>query len=103
MWLVYVAGPYSIGDHAANVDRAMQAGNELLRRGYVPFVPHLSHFWDAAYPKPLEDWMRIDLAILSRCDAVLRLPGESVGADREVAFANSCHIPVYHNIEDIGD
>ncbi len=101
MWLVYVAGPYAIGDHAVNVDRAMLAGNELFRRGFVPFVPHLSHFWDAAYPKSFEDWMEIDLAILSRCDALLRLPGESVGADREVAKAKSWYMPVFDSIDEL--
>jgi hypothetical protein len=39
--------------------------------------------------------------LLQRCDAVLRLPGESVGADNDVAIARERGLPVYHRLEDI--
>jgi hypothetical protein len=39
--------------------------------------------------------------LLEHCDGVLRLPGESTGADRDVAIAQQRGIPVYHRIEDI--
>lgn len=34
-------------------------------------------------------------------DALLRLPGESKGADMEVARANEIGVPVYHSIEEL--
>ena len=42
----------------------------------------------------------IDLEWVSCSDAVLRLPGESAGADREVQHAKSLNIPVYYSIEE---
>ena len=91
---VYVAGPYSIGDVAQNVRRAMEAAHVLIVAGHAPYIPHLAHFLHLHQPQDYETWMRLDLAWLSRCDALVRLPGESEGADREVAEAHRCNIPV---------
>ena len=40
-------------------------------------------------------------AFLRRCDAVLRLPGKSPGADKEVKEAQALDMPVYFGIEDL--
>lgn len=39
--------------------------------------------------------------LLAHCDAVLRLPGESTGADQDVAIARRRGLPVYHRVEEI--
>ena len=39
--------------------------------------------------------------LLSRCDAVLRIPGASRGADMDVAHARELGLPVFTSIEDI--
>jgi hypothetical protein len=39
--------------------------------------------------------------LLEHCDAVLRLPGESSGADTDVAIARRRGIPVYFDLEEI--
>ena len=39
--------------------------------------------------------------LLQHCDAVLRLPGESRGADQDVAIARERGIPVYERIDEI--
>lgn len=95
---VYVSGPYTKGDTCVNTHRAVAAGNQLLDCGHAPFVPHLSHFWHTMTPRSYEDWMFIDLAFLATCDAVIRLSGESSGADREVARAHELGIPVYNSV-----
>ncbi len=38
---------------------------------------------------------------LPDCDGLLRLPGKSSGADKEVALAESKKIPVFHSIEEV--
>lgn len=48
-----------------------------------------------------DEWLAVDLAWVAAADAVLRLPGESVGADREVAEAERLGIPVFHSIDDM--
>ena len=39
--------------------------------------------------------------LLQHCDAVLRLEGESTGADQDVAIAQERGLPVYRSVEDI--
>lgn len=50
----------------------------------------LAHYWETLHTaRHYEDWMRIDLAWLEAAHALLRLPGPSAGADREVALAHT--------------
>jgi len=98
---VYIAGRYSGGDVARNVRVAMKAADLLIQMGFAPYVPHLSHFLHMMAPHDYEVWMAIGLAWLRQCDAVLRLPGESPGADREVEVARILEIPVFHSVEEL--
>ena len=95
---VYVAGPIRIGNVAHNLARAIDAADELLEAGFTPYVAHANYIWEIAHPKSDATWMRHDLEWLLACDAVLRLPGESVGADEEVAFAAARGIPVFYGL-----
>ncbi len=100
--LIYIAAPYTLGDVAENVRFACEIGDEILKKGHIPFVPHLTHFWHFLSPKPWEEWLRIDNAILDECDALLRVGGgESKGADLEVQRAKDLGIPVYYSLKDI--
>ena len=92
---VFVSGPYTKGDVAANVRAAIEAAAQLTDTGYIVYLPHLTHFWHLVSPRPYEDWIKLDLAWLKLCDAVVRLPGESPGADREETEADTLGIPVY--------
>jgi hypothetical protein len=78
---VYITGPYSKGDVVINVRNAIRIADLLLAIGHHPFVPHLTHLWYLISPKPYEDWLAIDLVWLRQCECVLRIPGESSGAD----------------------
>lgn len=95
---VYVAGPYTLGDPVLNVRRAVQAANELFDAGHAPYVPHLTHLWHTISPRPFDDWMRLDLDWLPVCDAVVRLPGNSRGADMETSAARDYNIPVFDSV-----
>jgi hypothetical protein len=98
---VYVAGPYTKGDVAVNVRNALDAAGRLADLGLFPFVPHLSHFWHLVFPRPYEFWCELDNKFLPYCDIVLRIPGESSGADKEVELAETLGIPVYCSIEQL--
>lgn len=98
MKTVYIASPYSIGDQADNVRRSLKAADTLLACGYIPFVPLLSHFWHLYSPKAPDVWYKYDNEWVTRCDCLLRLPGESVGADNEVKLAFDNDIPIYYTI-----
>jgi hypothetical protein len=46
-------------------------------------------------PHDEDFWYKYDLIMLDKCDAILRLPGESKGADREMLHANNWGIPEF--------
>lgn len=97
---VYIAAPYTTPTPEYNVAVAMSAACRLINLGYVPFLPHLYHYLDQVYPQPYETWMRLCLAYVRKSDKVLRLPGTSPGADREVEEAQRHGIPVFFGTVD---
>jgi hypothetical protein len=114
MKLVYIAGPIRRGCIWANVAQADRAMRELMVAGMAVINPMLSCWAGAgevraSEPHPLahgeyralgaEPWLSMDLEIVSRCDCVLRLPGESSGADGECRHANAHGIPVFSTVE----
>lgn len=113
---VYIAGPISKGDLGANISQAAMAGLRLLKAGLAPLVPHLTCYLGEASAPDLAmlarpetltcgttptDWYEADLPWVDVADAVLRLPGESVGADLETQRAADRGIPVFTAIEDV--
>lgn len=98
---IYIAGPYTKGDVVMNVRAAVEAAEEVIKIGYMPYVPHLSHLWHCMSPHDIDYWYRLDNEWLKRCDALVRLPGESSGADAEVRLADSLGIPVFDSVNDL--
>jgi len=84
---VYIAGPYTKGDVAQNVANATRLADYLANLGYTPYLPHLTHFWHMMYPRPYEWWLKYDMEWLRECDCVVRIFGDSSGADKEVSCA----------------
>lgn len=97
MKIVYVSGPYT-GNVCVNVKNAMDVAQELIELGFAPYVPHLSHFMEINHPNHYETWMNIDMEFVRKCDYIIRIEGESSGADREVELAKSLNIPVFYSI-----
>lgn len=118
---VYIAGPISKGDLARNLNQATAAFVRLAKAGIAPLCPHWSAYSKPCYPigdampgavlavgtiqgngeMSHADWLAVDLPWVEVADAVLRLPGESAGADREVAHARERGIPVFDSIDDL--
>lgn len=100
---IYIASPYSLGDKPANVRRQIDAYSELMDAGYCAYAPLLSHYIDLLHPRSYVEWMAHDLRWIDVCDAVLRLPGESPGADVEVDYAMTEGKMVFRSIEELRD
>jgi len=113
---VYIAGSISKGDLATNVNQGTLAFLHLTACGFAPFAPQWSVF--STYPcQPAtngvvalgtaagmlshDDWLAVDLSWVGVADIVLRLPGESKGADEETALAESLGIPVAHSVHEL--
>lgn len=101
MKLVYIAGPYT-SNPCENTNSAVRIADGLYHESHeqiVPIIPHLNTLWDVVIPHSYEFWIAYDLQIMSRCDAVLRIPGPSPGGDGEVKRAIELGIPVFTTIE----
>jgi hypothetical protein len=99
--VVYVASPYTKGDVAQNVRTQVLAAETLRHLGYLPIIPLLSHFWHFASPHPYEYWLMMDAQKVYLADAILRLPGESDGADFETELARLLGKPVFYSVQDL--
>ncbi|WP_432547667.1 DUF4406 domain-containing protein [Kineococcus sp. SYSU DK004] len=113
--MVLIAGPYRSGTGddpalmAANLSRLEEAAWPLFRAGHLPVIgewvalPVLSSAGASGPLDPLAQQVMYPTAerLLAHCDAVLRLPGASTGADQDVAIAHRRGIPVYHRLEDV--
>lgn len=113
--LILIAGPYRSGTGddpalmAQNLARLEEAAWPIFQAGHIPMIgewvalPVLRSAGDHGPLDPLASEVMYPTAerLLQHCDAVLRLPGESTGADQDVAIARERGIPVYERLEDI--
>ncbi|MEH3032782.1 MAG: DUF4406 domain-containing protein [Aeromicrobium erythreum] len=113
--LILIAGPYASGTDgdphlmARNLRRLEEAAWPIFRAGHVPMIgewvalPVLSSAGATGPDDPLAADVMYPTAerLLQHCDAVLRLPGESRGADQDVAIAQERGIPVYHRLDEV--
>ena len=101
---VYIAGPYTGKDEievAANVTAAMEVWHDLADRGSIPYCPHLTHYLHQQHNREWVEWLIHDFNWLSQCQALLRIPGKSDGAEIECFLAVQWGIGVFENIEDL--
>jgi hypothetical protein len=97
--LVYIAGPYSHPDPVENTHRAIKAGMSLWETGKCAvIIPHLSLVAHLVEPRGIDYWYEMDIDQLAHCHALLRLPGASSGADKEVAYARANNIAVFEDV-----
>lgn len=121
----YIAGPIRKGNLADNIKRACDVGRAFAKLGYAIMVPHLSCYFDeptgdydthmvqylndgARVPQAenslnASEWLAIDLAWIEASDILIRINGESEGADAEVKHAEMLGIPVFYvnGVEDV--
>lgn len=102
---VYVAGPMTKPDPITNAHHTVRAYADRLLHDkiVVPFLPQLMITWNLVTPHPYEEWLEYDRQVLEHMHAVLRIPGESPGADREVVWARELGLPVLHDVEQLYD
>jgi hypothetical protein len=94
-------GGHANGYDLHSIREAIITANKLVELGYAPFCPQLTVLAELIHPVPYESWLGSDFEWVEVCDVLLRLPGESKGADREVEHAKSKSIPVAYSIEEV--
>lgn len=103
MLRIYIAAPYSKGDKEKNVLAAIEAAELIMKAGHRPINPLFSHYHHLVFAHDYEEWMQQDFSDIMTCKAIVRLPGESAGADREIAFAKQVGVDVFHSMEELLD
>ncbi len=112
---ILIAGPYRSGTDdvpermAENLRRLEEVAWPLFEAGHLPVIGEWVALpvWRAAGGgRPGDDlYDRIfhpaAERLLARVDAVLRLPGDSRGADDDVRRAEARGIPVYRRLQDV--
>lgn len=113
--LILIAGPYRSGTNdnpklmEENLRRLEEAALPLFRAGHTPMIGEwfaLPLMRAAGSRKPGDDAYNeiaypVAKRLLLKCDAVLRLPGESKGADEDVRLAKELGLKVFFRFEDI--
>ena len=111
---ILIAGPYRSGTGddpakmAANLRRLEEVSWPLFQAGHLPMIGEwvalpVLRSAGATIAEPLAEKVLYPTAerLLQHCDAVLRLPGESRGADQDVAIARERGIPVFTDVLEI--
>jgi Domain of unknown function (DUF4406) len=113
--LILIAGPYRSGTNddpllmEKNLRKLEEVALPLFRAGHIPMIGEwvaLPLLREAGSKKP-GDASYTEIAypvaerLLTKCDAVLRLPGESKGADQDVKIAKERGLKVFYKLEDI--
>jgi len=113
--MILIAGPYRSGTNddpekmADNLRRLESVALPLYRAGHIPLIgewlalPLLreagsKHPGDAIYDEILYP---IANRLITRCDAVLRLPGSSKGADEDVRLAQARGLQVFNQLSEV--
>jgi len=91
---IYIAAPYTSSPEQ-NTQRVLRVANQLIEKGYTPVIPHLYHYLHLTFPHDYEIWQRLGWELLEGCDVVLRLDGDSPGADQEVKHAHKHGVQVF--------
>lgn len=113
--LILIAGPYRSGTNddpalmKENLGRLESVALPLFRKGHIPFIGEwmaLPLIRLAGSQRPGDEaWEEIQYPVahrmLEKCDAVLRIPGASKGADEDVRKAGEMGLQVYYSIDDV--
>ncbi|MBA8817559.1 hypothetical protein FHX48_002664 [Microbacterium halimionae] len=113
--MILIAGPYASGTNGdaelmqQNLTRLEEAAWPIFKAGHVPMIgewvalPILSSAGASGPSDPRASEVMYPTAhrLLQHCDAVLRLPGESKGADQDVVIARERGIPVYSSLTEV--
>lgn len=113
--IILIAGPYRSGTGddpqkmAENLRRLEEASWPIFNKGHIPMIGEwvALPIWHTAGGKHVGDALYEAILhptagrLIERCDAILRLAGESKGADNDVKLAKERGIPVYYHLDEI--
>ena len=107
--LIMIAGPYRSGtktteEQQLNLIALNKVAFEVFKKGHIPVIgvnlalPIIEVAGEEFYSDIM---MPLSLAIAEKCDAVLRIGGESKGADEEMNLIKSIDGTIFQSLDDI--
>jgi hypothetical protein len=113
--LILVSGPYLTGTNgdpekvAENLAAMERMALPLFERGHLALVgewlawPVIRAAGGQSHNDAVFKTYQYPVAhrLLSKCDAVFRIPGASTGADLEVAKARDMGLPIFTDLDDV--
>jgi len=93
--LIFICSPYR-GDVEANLENARRYCRFAIRRGCIPYAPHLlfTQFLDDSVTHEREAGIQMGLSMLSLCSELWAFDKSTPGMAIEIAEAERLHIPV---------
>ncbi|RUA13713.1 MAG: DUF4406 domain-containing protein [Flavobacteriia bacterium] len=115
--MILIAGPYRSGTQndpiliKGNMDRLEAQALPIFRKGHVPMIgewvanPLIALAGSKKVGDEIFNQIQYPVAhrLLRKCDAILRIQGESVGADKDVELARELGLKIYYDINEIPD
>jgi len=115
--MILIAGPYRSGTGndpkriQENMDRLEAVALPIFRKGHIPMIGEwvANPLIELAGSKEVGDDIFNEIQyptatrLLTKCDAILRIPGASKGADQDVEIAKKLGLHIYFHINEIPD
>ena len=105
MKVIFISGPYRAKTEwelIEHIREAEKAAIELWKKGWAVFCPHknTAHFGGLCDDSV---WLKGDLEILKRCDAIYMIEGwkDSAGAQKELIIAKENGLEIYYSHKEI--
>ncbi|WP_298237579.1 DUF4406 domain-containing protein [uncultured Algibacter sp.] len=115
MMMILIAGPYRSGTNnnleliKKNMNRLESMALPIFRKGHIPMIGEwvANPLIESAGSKEVGDDIFNEIQyptahrLLIKCDAILRIEGDSKGADQDVEIAKKLGLKVYYNLKEI--
>jgi hypothetical protein len=115
--MILISGPYRGGTNddpiliKKNLEKLESVALPIFRKGHIPMIGEwvALPLMNLAGSKEIGDsvWDEIQYPIahrlLEKCEAVLRIEGESKGADNDVRIAKEQGLKIYYSLDEIPD
>jgi len=115
--LILIAGPYRSGTNnnpqliKRNMEKLESVALPIFRKGHIPMIGEwvANPLIELAGSKEVGDDIFNEIQypvahrLLTKCNAVLRIEGDSKGADQDVKIAKELGLKVYYDLNEIPD
>jgi len=115
--MILIAGPYRSGTNnnldliKKNMDKLESVALPIFRKGHIPMIGEwvANPLIELGGSKEIGDEVFTEIQypvahrLLTKCDAILRIEGDSKGADQDVKIGKELGLKIYYDLNEIPD